>query len=102
LVPALVPSTELQQAVALNAGLMNSTRIIGPGIGAISIKYWGIAGGFYVNSASFLGVVAACALVRTRPRLSAVSVEPFRERLAAGFSYARSNATVGWLLLLIG
>jgi MFS family permease len=100
-VPALVPLGELQPAIALNSGLNNATRIVGPGLGALAIKAWGVAGGFYVNAASFLGVVVACSLVRVRPGRPDESPEPFFERLANGFRYARANPAVRWLLLLV-
>lgn len=100
-VPALVPPEDLQPAVALNSGLMFSTRIIGPGLGALAINLWGVAGAFAANSLSFLGVVVACALVRARPDAPVGSGEAFVAGLRAGVGYARRTPAVRWLLMFV-
>ncbi len=100
LVPQLVPAEELQQAVALNSGLINATRIIGPGIGGIAISLWGIGWAFHLNAISFFAVVIAWAFVHVPAMPETVETESFGARLRGGFDYARGNRNVGRLLLL--
>lgn len=100
LTPALVPPTELQQAIATNSGFVNLTRIVGPGLGGLLISAWGLAWSFYANALSFVAVVVACALITRSIRPPAGQVEPFLERFRAGLRYARANPTVSRLLLV--
>jgi MFS family permease len=65
-IPALVPPEDLSGAVALNSGLSNSTRVIGPAIGGLIIRYGGVEWGFAANAVSFFAVCVACLLVHVR------------------------------------
>jgi MFS family permease len=60
----LVGRRELPNAVALNTGLFNGSRIIGPAIAGIIIAAAGTGVCFVINAFSFLAVLAALALVR--------------------------------------
>jgi MFS family permease len=60
----MVGPRELPNAVALNAGLFNGSRIIGPAIAGLIIAAAGTGICFVLNSISFLAVLAALVLVR--------------------------------------
>ena len=45
-IPALVPNEDLHSALALNAGMSSSTRVIGPAIGGFLVSSWGLHGDF--------------------------------------------------------
>jgi MFS family permease len=60
----LVGPRELPNAVALNAGLFNGSRVIGPAIAGLVIAAAGTGVCFVVNAISFLAVLAALASVR--------------------------------------
>ena len=62
----LVGRDELPNAVALNASLFNASRVVGPAIGGVVIAAAGVGACFAVNAVSFLAVLAALALMRTR------------------------------------
>ena len=62
----LVGRDELPNAVALNASLFNASRVIGPAIGGVVIAAAGVGACFALNAVSFLAVLAALALMRTR------------------------------------
>jgi predicted MFS family arabinose efflux permease len=64
----MVGRSELASAVALNATAFNLARIIGPAIGGLIIASFGVAACFWLNAASYLGVVAALYTIRRRPR----------------------------------
>jgi predicted MFS family arabinose efflux permease len=63
----MVGRSELASAVALNATAFNLARIVGPAIGGIVIAAYGVAACFWLNAASYLGVVAALYTIRRRP-----------------------------------
>jgi MFS family permease len=100
LVPQLAPKEKVQQAVALNSGMTNATRIIGPGIGGFAITAWGLDWAFYLNALSFFAVVIAWSFVHVPSVPSVTETESFGARLRAGFVYASINPNVGRLLLL--
>jgi MFS family permease len=60
----MVGPRELPNAVALNSGLFNGSRIIGPAIAGLVIAAVGTGLCFVVNAVSFLAVLAALAIVR--------------------------------------
>jgi MFS family permease len=60
----LVGRRELPNAVALNSGLFNASRIVGPALAGIVIAAVGTGLCFVVNAVSFLAVLAALALLR--------------------------------------
>lgn len=61
----MVGPGELQNAVALNSGLLNASRVIGPALAGVMIASVGIGVCFAVNAFSFLAVLTALALMRT-------------------------------------
>jgi len=60
----MVGPRELPNAVALNAGLFNGSRIIGPAIAGAIIAAAGTGVCFAINAVSFLAVLAALASLR--------------------------------------
>ena len=60
----LVGRRELPNAVALNTGLFNGSRVIGPAIAGVIIAAAGTGVCFVINAFSFLAVLAALAIVR--------------------------------------
>jgi len=60
----MVGPRELPNAVALNSGLFNGSRIIGPAIAGLVIAAVGTGLCFVLNAVSFLAVLAALAIVR--------------------------------------
>ena len=106
----MVGPRELQNAVALNSGLLNASRVIGPAIAGVTIASVGIGVCFAVNALSFLAVLAALGLMRT-DELHRVEKEPgasvlrgTREglRFAAATPEIRAVLTVVTLVGLVG
>ena len=67
LMPDLVSREDLPSAVALDSAQFNLSRIIGPTIGGLLFGTIGIAGCYFLNSASFLAVIAALWLLQLPP-----------------------------------
>jgi hypothetical protein len=61
----LVGRRELPNAVALNTGLFNGSRVIGPAIAGLIIAAAGTGVCFVINAFSFLAVLAALAIMRS-------------------------------------
>jgi MFS family permease len=60
----MVGPRELPNAVALNAGLFNGSRVVGPAIAGVIIAAAGTGVCFVLNAVSFLAVLAALASLR--------------------------------------
>lgn len=116
MVPDLVPREVLLNGIALNAAQFQSARLLGPlAAGAVLMlvaglvppqqaQLAGMSSIFLINAASFLFVIAALAVIRTRrvtpPRATGPRTREGAWRtLTAGFAYARENRNVGMLIL---
>jgi MFS family permease len=84
----MVGRDELPNAVALNSGLFNGARVLGPALGGAVIAGAGPGAAFLLNAVSFLAVLASLRLIRPaellpldrgddRPTLVAGSREAF-------------------------
>ena len=60
----MVGQSELQNAVALNSGLFNASRVVGPALAGLVIAAVGTGVCFVVNAVSFLSVLVSLRLMR--------------------------------------
>src|ERR687897_30578 len=86
----MVGPRELPNAVALNSGLFNGSRVIGPAIAGLVIAAVGTGLCFVLNAFSFLAVLAALAIVRG-DELRPVEKDP-TARMVEGLRRAFSHA----------
>lgn len=77
----MVGPAELQNAVALNSGLFNGSRVIGPAIAGLLIAVVGTGLCFVINAVSFLAVLASLRLLRPEELTAVVRRET---RVVAG------------------
>jgi len=61
----MVGREDVSNAVALNSGMFNAARLIGPGIGGFVIAAVGVKGAFLINSLTFIPIMAALLLMDT-------------------------------------
>jgi MFS family permease len=73
----MVGPAELQNAVALNSGLFNASRVVGPAIAGLLIAAVGTGLCFVVNAVSFLAVLISLYLLRPE-ELKPVDRQPTR------------------------
>lgn len=94
LIPALVPSGRLSQAVSLNAAGINVARLAGPAIGGGTLALFGATACFALNAVSFMALVLV--LLRIPAGRAAARERPgMREALAYA---ARDDGTRRLLL----
>lgn len=88
--PDLVPSEDLQSALALDSAEFNVARTVGPGLGGIVVAIAGAAAAFILNAFSFLGVILVILGWKAPTRKpSDVPPEHVLAGVTAGFRYAR-------------
>lgn len=107
----LVGREDLANAIALNSSQYQLSRVVGPLLAGLGLKFFGLAGCFYLNGLSFVAVVISLRMVRANqpPRDAAAnSIKPHSIRdgralwrdLLDGFRYVRKRPRVFSLLLL--
>jgi MFS family permease len=87
----MVGPRELPNAVALNSGLFNGSRVIGPAIAGLVIAAVGVGMCFVVNAVSFLAVLTALAIVREEELFPVA-----KDRAATVIGGIRSAAAFAW------
>jgi MFS family permease len=92
---------DLPNAIAFQSMLMNGARFVGPMIGGAVIAFGGEVWGFALNSASYLAILVALALLRVRPQATEGPREHWLTGLAAGFRWAYGFAPSRAALLLL-
>jgi MFS family permease len=64
----LVGRESLTNAIALNSGLFNASRVIGPALAGVCLAQFGRTVCFTLNGASYLAAIAALLSIRAQPR----------------------------------
>jgi len=100
LVPRLVKREDLTNAIALNAGQYNMSRILGPTLGGYAMVLMGVAGNFFLNGLSFLAVLWALTRIRY-PEEKEPRLESMLASLRAGLSYVRHRRQMFVLVWMI-
>jgi MFS family permease len=99
----MVGPRELPNAVALNTGLFNGSRVIGPAIAGLIIAAVGTGLCFVLNAFSFLAVLAALAVVRGH-ELYPVERDPSAKVVAGlrrAFSFAWNDPQLRLILSVV-
>jgi MFS family permease len=97
----MVGREDLPNAVSLNSVVMNSSRIVGPAIGALLIQSFGIASCFYINAASYVGVIVALSMMNASLLHRLPRVQRAKGQLREGLRYAWSERMVRTPLLMM-
>ncbi len=102
----LVGRQDLMNAIALNSGIFNLARIIGPAIAGLLIGLVGIPICFYLNALSFLAVIIGLFMIRTiedHPIADKIeSINQVFTDIKNGLNYVRNTNTILMPLILIG
>jgi len=100
LVPSLVPQQKLMNAVSLQMGGMNLTRIIAPAAGGLLIGPMG-AGWVYMLTTVLFSLAALSELKLPKHGMNAsanIARKPFREEFTVGFRYIAGDRTLRLLV----
>lgn len=101
LVPELVGKQRLASAIALNSGIFNAARVIGPGLAGMLIAWVGIGGAFIANGISYIAVLIALWFVNIREVPAARTLNPL-QAIREGVAYSFSHPVIRVLLLFVG
>lgn len=101
----MVGKEDLMNAVALNSGMFNAARLIGPAIGGFVIAAVGVKAAFLLNGLSFIPVIAGLLMMNTGAlfnvqRKQEGPVNPLAE-LREGLAYAFRTPPVLLIIILV-
>jgi MFS family permease len=100
----MVGRDELPNAVALNTGLFNAARVVGPAIAGVLIAAFGVGICFVINTVTFLAVLAGLLLMRAEELVPVErSGEPptMMRGIRDGFAWAARSPEVRLVLVLV-
>lgn len=97
----MVGSELLRNAVTLNSTEVNLARVIGPAVAGVLIASTGLAACFFINSASFVAVLACLLLMRGEELSAAQPIREVRGQLAKGFRYIGETPVIRDVLLMM-
>lgn len=97
----LVGKSDLLNAIALNSGVFNAARVVGPAAAGLLIARYGTAAAFFFNAASFLAVIAALLAVRSEGLPHPRERGTVRGDIAEGVAYAVGSPRIMLTLALL-
>lgn len=86
--PSLIPRAEFQNAVTLTSVIIRLSRLLGPAIAGVLIASVGPASPFFLNAASYFGLIGALALIPSGPTVQVSSRPSMRAAMRDGLRYA--------------
>ncbi len=90
LIPTLVSSEDLPNAIALNSIQFNVARVIGPVLGGLALTKLGASWCFSLNGASFVAVIVTLILVKSRFKPDGVKAS-MMQSMKQGIQFVRSK-----------
>lgn len=89
----------LSSAIALNSGMFNAARVIGPTVAGLLIAAFGAGIAFLLNGISYIAVIIALNNIRTADTVINSNTHPL-VAIKQGLSYAFSHPTIRLLIIL--
>jgi MFS family permease len=100
-VSEMVGQDDLPNAVSLNSAMFNTSRIIGPALGALVIKAFDVGPCFALNAASFAAVIAGLVMMRPAELHSSPRVAPAKGQIREGFRYVWASTELRPTILVM-
>jgi MFS family permease len=97
LVPALVPPEDLMNALSLQSMVFNGASMVGPALAGVAVATIGYAGNFFLNAASFIGVLIALFVMRSPTREQSHQQSMFTA-IRAALGTVRRDEVLPWVL----
>ena len=101
-VAEVAPAGQLPAAIALNAAVFQSTRLIGPAIASLLIASVGPGWVFAVNAACYIGPTIGLLRLRPSDLVPAPAAPRARGALRTAVRYVRRRPDVMWTIFLVG
>ncbi|MDO8592945.1 MAG: MFS transporter [bacterium] len=97
----LVGKKNLTSAIALNSGIFNAARVIGPALAGFLIALIGLGGAFIINGLSYLAIIIALLYIKTGAAPARRQLKTF-VAIKQGVSYSWQHPIIRSLLVFTG
>jgi MFS family permease len=92
---------DIANALALNSGMVNIARLVGPALSGIVLQAYGAGICFSLNALSFLAVIGSLLLMKL-PKFNPPTIKKkVIHELAEGLQYLKQTPAIGVLILLL-
>jgi predicted MFS family arabinose efflux permease len=99
LLPTLVPTEDLANAIAMNSIQFNLARVLGPALGGLAYVTVGATWCFILNGISYLAVIASLATIQVK-FVPQKSKEPILKSMQVGLRFIREREGLPALVFL--
>ena len=99
LLPTLVPTDDLANAIAMNSIQFNLARVLGPALGGLAYSTVGATWCFTLNGISYLAVIASLAMIQVN-FVPQKSKEPILKSMKEGLQFVRAREGLPALVFL--
>lgn len=101
LVSEMVGKRAVMNAIALNATMFNTARVVGPAIAGLVLAVFGPVACFAINTVSYGGVIIGLLMMRIMPAAREATGSAL-VRLKEGLAYVRATPTIYRTIGLVG
>jgi MFS family permease len=98
----VVPERYVRNAIALNAAVFQTSRLVGPAVAAVMIATVGSGWAFAANAASYLAPIAGLLLIRSADLIRTPAPARAPGQLREALRYVAARPHVAWTIVLVG
>lgn len=92
---------DLPNALALNASMVNLSRLIGPAIAGIVLESLGYGTCFLLNALSFIAVIASLLLMKLPNYIKKTPTKNVLAELKEGMAYIKRTPSIAFILIIL-
>lgn len=97
----IVPKEAMTNAIAINSATINGARFVGPMIGGVMISSIGEGYCFFVNGVSYIAVLTALFMIKTKPYVRPETDQTIVKSLKEGLSYVYDYVPLRAILIFV-
>jgi MFS family permease len=102
MVHEMIPDKDdIPNAFALNSGMVNIARLIGPAVSGIVLQFLGAGVCFSLNALSFVAVITSLLLMKLPPFVPPTTKKKVIHELGEGLQYLINTPAIGTIILLL-
>ena len=98
----VVPGRYVRNAIALNAAVFQTSRLVGPAVAGVLIGTVGTGWAFAANAVSYLAPLAGLLLIRSADLVRAPALERAPGQMRETLRYVAARPHVAWTIVLVG
>jgi MFS family permease len=98
----IVPERYVRNAIALNAAVFQTSRLIGPAVAGVMIASVGSGWAFAANAVSYIAPLTGLMLIRSADLIRTPPLERAPGQLRSALKYVAERPHVAWTIVLVG